>query len=168
MESYEFDLIFSNGDLDLLPALRKMLPALVMRLARAGSLAVQNPNNLCEQNRALLRMVAADGPWAEKLLSRAKTRPFNETMEILYELLNPVCASVDIWETTYLYDLKGVGAIIDFVGATSLAPFLHPLDESSRKRFLDRYEIELARAYPSLTDGRVPLRFPKIFLLARR
>ena len=42
-----------------------------------------------------------------------KRRPFNEMMEGLYARLSPVCASVDIWETTYLYALKGVGAIID-------------------------------------------------------
>ena len=113
-------------------------------------------------------MVAAEGPWAEKLLSVAKTRPFNETMESLYELLSPVCAFVDIWETTYLYDLKGVEAISDFMRATSLAPFLDPLDESSRGRFLDRYAAELARTYPSLPNGIVLLRFSSIFLLARR
>ena len=113
-------------------------------------------------------MVAADGPWATKLLPVAKTRPFNEMMEGLYALLCPVCASVEIWETTYLYALDGVGAIIDLMKATSLAPFLRPLDEPSRRRFLDHYAIELARAYPAQPDGTVLLRFPRIFVSARR
>ena len=112
-------LIFASGDLDLLPSLRQLLPVLVTPLSFGGSLAVQIPNNLYEPNRALLRMVAADGPWAKKLLPVAKTRPFNEMMEGLYALLSPVCASVDIWETIYLYALKGVGAIIDLMKATS-------------------------------------------------
>ena len=73
-----------------------------------------------------------------KLLPVAKTRPFNEMMEGLYALLSPACASVDIWETIYLYPLEAVGAIIDLMKATSLAPFLRPLDEASRRRFLDR------------------------------
>jgi trans-aconitate methyltransferase len=132
----EFGLIFSNGDLDLLPSLRELLPALVTRLSFGGSLSVQIPNKLYEPNRALLRIVAADGPWAKKLLPVAKTRPFNEMMEGLYALLSPACASVDIWETTYLCALEGVGAIIDLIKATSLAPFLRPLDETSRGRFL--------------------------------
>jgi trans-aconitate 2-methyltransferase len=164
----EFDLIFSNGDLELLPSLRELLPVLVRRLSFGGSLAVQIPDNLYEPNRALLRMVAADGPWAAKLLPVAKTRPFNEMMEGLYALLCPICASVEIWETTYLYALEGVGAIIDLMKATSLAPFLRPLDEPSRRRFLDNYAIELARAYPARPDGTVLLRFPRIFVLARR
>ncbi len=164
----EFDLIFTNGDLDLLPSLRELLPVLVARLSFGGSLAVQIPNNLYEPNRALLRMVAADGPWAKKLLQVAKTRPFNEMMEGLYALLCPLCASVEIWETTYLRALMGVGAIIDLMKATSLPPFLRPLDETSRRKFLDRYATELAKAYPPLPDGRVLLRFPRIFVLARR
>ena len=164
----EFDLIFLNGDLELLPSLRELLPVLVRRLSFGGSLAVQIPDNLYEPNRALLRMVAADGPWATKLLPVAKTRPFNEMMEGLYALLCPICASVEIWETTYLYALDGVGAIIDLMKATSLAPFLRPLDEPSRRRFLDHYAIELARAYPAQPDGTVLLRFPRIFVSARR
>ncbi len=164
----EFDLIFLNGDLELLPSLRELLPVLVRRLSFGGSLAVQIPDNLYEPNRALLRMVAADGPWAAKLLPVAKTRPFNEMMEGLYALLCPICASVEIWETTYLYALDGVGAIIDLMKATSLAPFLRPLDEPSRRRFLDHYAIELARAYPAQPDGTVLLRFPRIFVSARR
>jgi trans-aconitate 2-methyltransferase len=72
-------------------------------------------------------MVAADGPWATKLSPVAERRPFNEMMEGLYARLSPVCTSVDIWETTYLYALKGVGAIIDLMKATSLAPPLGAL-----------------------------------------
>jgi trans-aconitate 2-methyltransferase len=164
----ELDLIFLNGDLDLLPSLRELLPVLVTRLSFGGCLAVQIPDNLYEPNRVLLRMVAADGPWATKLLPVAKTRPFNEMMEGLYALLSPTCASVDIWETTYLYALDGVSAIVDLMKATSLAPFLRPLDETSRGRFLDRYATELARSYRAQPDGKVLLRFPRIFVLARR
>ncbi len=164
----EFDLIFSGGGLDLLPTLHEVLPRLVAQLADGGSLAVQIPDNLYEPNRVLLRMVAADGPWARKLLPVAKTRPFNETMEDLYGLLRPLCASVKIWRTTYLCALNGVGAIIDIMKASSLPPFLRPLDEASRCRFLDRYGVELAKAYPTQSDGTVLLQFPRIFVLARR
>jgi trans-aconitate 2-methyltransferase len=95
----------------------------VTQLSFGGILAVQIPDSLYEPNRALLRMVAADGPWAKKLLPVAKTRPFNEMMEGVYGLLCPVCVSVEIWKTTYLYPVKGIGAIIDLMKATSLAPF---------------------------------------------
>jgi trans-aconitate 2-methyltransferase len=164
----EFDLVFSSADLGLSTGLRRMLPKLAQRLATDGHLAVQFPNNLYEPNRALLRMVAAEGPWAKTLLPVAKTQPFNQTIEGLYALLRPICASVDIWETTYLCALDGVEAIVDFMKASGLAPFLDPLDSSAQRKFLDRYAAELARAYPEQPDGAVLMRFPRIFVLAKR
>lgn len=162
------DLIYFNGDLGLRPSLRKLLPALVTRLRAGGRLAVQFPNNLYEPNRALLRMVAADGPWAKKLLPVAKSRPFNETMEGLYALLSPVCASIDVWETTYLLAMNGIAAIVDLMKAGSLAPFFAPLDETAQRKFLDRYSAELTRAYLAQPDGKVLLRFPRMFFVAQR
>ena len=166
--SNEFDLIHVHADLDLLPLLRRLLPKLVKRLRPGGRLGAHFPNNLYEPNRELARMVAADGPWAKRLLPVAKTRPFNETMEGLFGLLDPICASVDIWETAYLCRLGGVAEIVDFMKATSLAPFLRPLDDGLRKAFLDRYAFELAEAYPARPDGSVLFRFPRIFILAER
>ena len=79
-----FDLIFSNLTLQNWPRLRPFLPRLLSLLEDGGLLAVQIPNNLHEPNRVLVRMLAADGPWAKQLLPIAKSRPFNETVEGLY------------------------------------------------------------------------------------
>ena len=164
----KFDLICWNGALEILPSLRASLPELVTMTVAGGCLAVQIPNNLYEPSRALIRMIAADGPWAKKLLPIAKTRPFNESMEGLYALLGSMCASVDVWETTYLYALNGVASIVELMKATSLVPFLEPLDDKSREEFLDRYARELGRVYPAQPDGKVLARFPTISVLAQR
>jgi trans-aconitate 2-methyltransferase len=161
-----FDLIFSNGSLEMLPSLPRLLPLLIGMIAAGGCLAVQIPGDLYEPSRALLRMIAAEGPWATKLLLIAKTRPFNETMEGLYALLSPVCAAVDVWETTYLHVMTGVAAIVEWMKATRLAPFLAPLDEADRRRFLARYAAELGEAYPAEPDGAVLLRSRRLFVLA--
>ena len=78
---HKFDLICSNGSLEMVPSLPELLPMLVGIVAAGGCLAVEFPNDLYEPTRALTRMIAADGPWAKTLLPIAKTRPFNETME---------------------------------------------------------------------------------------
>jgi trans-aconitate 2-methyltransferase len=164
----EFDLICVNGTLEMLPSLRQLLARLLSLIAIKGRLAVHIPNDAQEPNRALARMVAAEGPWAKQLVPIAKTRPFNETVEGLYDLFHASCASLEVWETTYILPVESVAAIIDWMRDTSLEPFLRPLDERSRRRFLERYSAELARAYPPQPDGKVLLRFPRIFLLARR
>ena len=163
-----FDLIFSNLTLQNWPRLRPLLPRLLSLLGDGGLLAVQIPNNLHEPNRVLVRMLAADGPWAKQLLPIAKSRPFNETVEGLYSRLIPRCASLEIWETTYIYPLDGVTAVMEWMEATSLEPFLRPLEGAARRNFLARCAAELADAYPVQPDGKVLVHYPKMFILARR
>jgi trans-aconitate 2-methyltransferase len=163
-----FDLVLCNGSLELLPAAPRLLPALAAMLARGGCLAAQIPNDLYEPARALVRMIAAEEPWAEKLLPIAKTRPFNESMEGLYALLSPIFASLDIWEATYLHVRRDVAAIAELVQATRLAPFLAALELADRRKFLARYADELREAYPAEPDGRVLIRLRRLFVVAQR
>ena len=166
-ERKRFDLVSLNGSLELIPSLPRLLPILMGMLAPRGWLAVQIPNDLYEPSRALVRMIAAEGPWARKLLPIAKSRPFNESMEGLHALLSPISASVDIWEATYLHVMESVAAIVELMEATRLAPFLAPLDPSERRKFLARYAAELKDAYPPEPDGSVLLRLRRLFVLAQ-
>lgn len=163
----KFDLICSSGSPEMAPSLPRLLPMLLGRVAARGYLAVQYPNDLYEPRRAVMRMVAADGPWAKTLLPIAKTRAFNQTMDHLYGLLSPICAAVDIWETTYLDAMASVAAVVEWMEATRLAPFLTALEEADRRKFLDRYTAELRQAYSTLPDGRVLLRSRRLFVLAQ-
>jgi SAM-dependent methyltransferase len=73
-----YDVILANAVLQWIPGHETLLPALVAKLAVGGSLAVQTPDNLVEPSHALMREVAAQGPWAAKLAgavdARAKRR----------------------------------------------------------------------------------------------
>lgn len=161
---HRFDLLCLNG---AGTSLRRLAPMLVGMVSAGGCLAVEFPNDLYEPNRALMRMIAADGPWAGSLVPIAKTRPFNETMEGLYALLSPLCTVVDIWEATYLQVMESVAAIVEWMEATRLAPFLSVLNAVDRRKFLDRYAAELNEAYPALPDGKVLIRSRRLFVLAQ-
>jgi trans-aconitate 2-methyltransferase len=161
---HQFDLLYLDG---AGTSLRRLLPMLVGMVSVGGCLAVEFPNDLYEPSRSLMRMIAADGPWAKTLVPIAKTRPCNETMEGLYALLSATCAAVDIWEATYLRAMESVAAIVEWMEATRLAPFLSVLDEGDRRKFLARYAAELQEAYPSLPNGGVLLRSRQLFVLAQ-
>lgn len=163
-----YDLIFSSGALQWLPHHRNLVAKLLSWVEEGGFLALQIPNNLQEPNRVLMRMVAADGPWAAKLLPIAKSEPTTEAYEELYASLRPNCASMEIWETTYFHALNGVWSIIAWMKASGLGPFLGPLDANERRGFLRMYADELAREYPVQPDGKVLLRFPRLFIIAQR
>jgi trans-aconitate 2-methyltransferase len=166
--SKPYDLIFSNGALQWIPRHHSLLQKLMFSLAPRGWIALQIPSNWREPNRALMRMVAVDGPWMAKLLPIAKTRSTTEELENYYDMLRPFCRSVEIWQTTYVHALPGVHSIVEWMRATGLGPFLQQLDDAERQVFLDAYTVQLARAYPVQSDGKVLLRFPRLFILARK
>lgn len=163
-----YDLIFANASLQWLPNHEALFPRLASLLTTGGYLAVQLPDTLHEPTHVLLRMIAADGPWAAKLIPVAKSRTRIGTIEDHYRWLVASCGSIELWNTIYVYPLNHAAEIVEWMKGTGLIPFLGPLDEEQRREFLARYEAELISAYPPQSDGKLLLRFPILFLIARR
>ena len=164
------DLLFSNAVFQWLSAddRIKTIQRLLETQPSGGVFAIQVPDNLNEPSHASMRETAADGPWASILEAAKPARDVMETPEQLYDALKPLCSSVDIWHTRYNHCLENHQAIVDFISSTGLRPFLEPLSEDHRKEFLEKYLARLEKAYPKLYDGRVLLRFPRLFLILVR
>ena len=116
----------------------------------------------------LMRMVAVDGPWAEKLAPVAKSRAIIGTLDDYYAWASPRARMIDLWQTTYVHPLDGIDAIVDWFSGSALRPFLDKLDVSERPAFLDKYRQELEMAYLPQSDGKVLLFYPRLFLVAQR
>lgn len=82
-----FDLVFANAAIQWVPDHAKLLPFLFGKVAPGRSLAVQIPDNLDEPAHRLMREVAADGPWAEKLRDAASARAARHNPEWYYREL---------------------------------------------------------------------------------
>jgi trans-aconitate 2-methyltransferase len=166
-ESGPFDVILANAVLHWVPDHAALFPSLLAKLAAGGSLAVQMPDNLQEPAHRLMREIAADGPWAEKLGGAAKAQTARQDANWYYRTLRPACAKVDVWRTTYHHPLAGgAQAVVEWFKGSGLRPFLGPLDDDERKAYLDRYTAAVAKAYPALPDGTVLLPFPRLFIVA--
>jgi len=125
------------------------------------------PDNLDEPAHRLLREIASDGPWANKL--RGVERTMRYGADWYYSLLKPQCARVDVWRTVYYHPLAGgADAVVEWFKGSALRPFLAELDDSEEGVFLERYRDAVARAYPALADGTVLLPFPRLFIVATR
>ncbi|MGG1947382.1 trans-aconitate 2-methyltransferase [Trinickia sp. NRRL B-1857] len=166
-EPGSYDLILSNAVLQWVPAHDTLFPKIVGKLAPGGHLAVQMPDNLEEPAHRLMREIAADGPWANKLKGAARTQRFDA--RYYYTLLSPLCSRIDVWRTTYYHPLRGgADAVVEWFKGSALRPFLAALDDSERDAFLARYRDAVALGYPALDDGTVLLPFPRLFIVATR
>lgn len=160
------DVIFANAVLQWLPGHPALLVRLMGYLAPGGVLAVQMPDNLAEPTHRLMRETAAAMPFADRLAGAARL-PLPSPAHY-FGLLRPHAASVDIWHTIYNHPMASAEAIVEWVAATGLRPFLDPLDDGQRKQFLRRYLDAIDAAYPSAADGIRLLRFPRLFIVATR
>jgi trans-aconitate 2-methyltransferase len=115
-----------------------------------------------------MRAVAARRPFAHKLGDAAAARETIGAFADYYEALAPHCPVVDLWRTTYVHVLLGPDAIVEWVKATGLRPFLDPLDAAEKEAFLAAYRQGIASAYPARADGRALLPFPRLFIVATR
>lgn len=160
------DLLYANASFQWVPDHVSVLLRLLKGLKARGVLALQMPDNLDEPSHRLMRETAETGPWAKALKHAAGSREVIRTPNDYYTLLKPHCRSLDIWHTAYYHILEGVQGIVDFVSTTGLRPYLDPLDKAMRGEFTDAYRANLAKAYPEISDGKVLMRFPRLFLVA--
>lgn len=160
-----YDVILANAVFQWLPDHEHLFPRLLGRLTPGGALAVQMPDNLDEPAHTLLRDVAAQAPWTERL--RGAERSVRHSADWYYALLSAHGAKVDVWRTTYHHPLPGgIDAVVEWFKGSALRPVLSRLDAEEGEVFLARYRAALDAAYPTLPDGTVLLPFPRLFVVA--
>lgn len=160
------DLFYSNAVIHWLKRDERF--GIVKRLMETqpsgGVFALQVPDNLAEPSHVLMRETADSGPWAGTLADVGRDS-FQSPREI-YDELKPVCSKVDIFHTSYYHALERHESIIEWVKGTGLRPYLDPLQPQEKEGFLAEYLKRLQEAYPASFDGRVLLRYPRLFVVA--
>lgn len=164
------DLIYANAVLQWLPDHPVVLPRLFGLLAPGGVLAVQMPDNLAEPSHRLMRETASAGSWAGAIGDPAVAGRLGRMLDPAgyYDLLAPLAAEADVWRTVYHHRMTDAAAIVDWVRATGLRPFLDPLDPDQTTGFLAAYTAAIEEEYPIRSDGRRLLAFPRLFIVARK
>ncbi len=160
------DLIYSNAALHWVGDHAVLFPRLVSLLAPGGVLAIQMPAMHDAPLRRLQLAVAAEGPWAEVLRGHVSARDILSPGEY-WDLLRPLTALLDVWETIYLHPLQGDDAVVEWAAGSSLRPFLEPLGPELRAGFRRAYADALRPHYPRRPDGTTLLPFRRLFLLAQ-
>ncbi len=162
------DLIYANASLQWVGGHGDLFPRLFDSLAPGGVLAIQMPDNRQEPTHRLMREVAAEAPWREPIGDADALRTELLGIGGYYDLLAPRAARIDVWHTVYQHVMASPAAIVEWVRATGLKPFIDPLGDSLRESFLAEYERRIAAAYAVRSDGRLLLAFPRMFIVAQR
>ena len=162
------DLLFANASFQWLPDHQAVLRRMLRALAPGGVLAVQMPDNMDEPALALMSEVAGSGPWAGNPALAAAAREPLPRPEAYYDLLEPLCARLDIWRTIYNHVMAGPAAIVEWFKGSALRPYLAALDPAMADDFLAAYLAEIKQHYGVRHDGRVLLPFPRVFMVAVR
>ena len=164
----DVDLLYSNATFQWVPDHLAVLKRLLTGLKPGAVLAVQMPDNLDEPSHVWMREVAREEPFVSLLPKNPRDRAILPSVGEYYDALKPHCARLDIWHTFYQHPLDGAEAIVEWVKGTGLRPFIDPLAPTEREAFLRAYTARIAAAYPPRFDGKVLLRFPRLFIVACR
>jgi len=162
------DVLFANAIFQWVPGHLRQLQRLLGALTPGGVLAVQMPDNLDEPAHVLMREVALLEPWRTTLAEAAGVRDALPKPGVYYDALGPLCSRLEIWHTIYNHVLDDAAAIVEWVKGTGLRPFVDPLEPPERKAYLAEYTARIASSYLPQADGKVLLRFPRVFIVAVR
>jgi trans-aconitate 2-methyltransferase len=156
------DLLFANAAYQWVPDHLNAMCKALEGLAPGGVLAVQMPDNTREPSHLAMEDVA-------KRFGIGKgARVDLPTVGAYYDTLRPLCRRVEIWHTIYNHAMADAEAIAEWFRGSALRPFFSALDTERAPEFVAAYINEIRPHYPVRADGRVLLRFPRLFVIAMR
>jgi len=165
------DVVVTNAALQWVPSHVSLLPQWLGAMPSGSWFAMQVPGNFGSPSHALMRSVAADGPWASALDGVLRADPVLDPAGYLGILLD---AGFDAraWETTYAQLLPGADPVLAWVRGTGLRPALQALDAADPSGELTaayeaRYAAALRKAYPPSAHGTV-YPFRRVFAVGRK
>jgi trans-aconitate 2-methyltransferase len=162
------DVVFSNAALQWVPSHEIVIPRLFAQVAPGGALAVQMPSHFNSPLHQEILETAQESSWSH-LMDPALNAMTKKPPSFYYNLIGPLAASLDIWETLYYHVLDDARAIIEWFRGTGLRPFLAVLEsEDQRKRFEELLLERYRRVFAPQNDGRILFPFRRLFIVAYR
>ncbi len=162
-----YDVVFSNAALQWVDDHAAIFPKLLARVAVGGALAIQMPANFDAPAHRIMRELAASPAWRDHFPAGGVREWHVHDLAAYHDILAPIAAAVDFWQTEYLHIMADAAAIVEWYKGTGLRPFLDALANDQQKAdFTAQYVEGIARAYPVRKDGRVIFPFRRLFLIA--
>ncbi len=162
----DFDLVFSNACIQWIENHDRIIPYWMSVLKSGGAIAVQMPMNYDEPIQLLIQKVTGSDKWKSYFPNPRVF--FNLTPEEYFDLLSRVSPDFSMWRTYYYHSMNSIQDILEWYRSTGLKPYLDVLPEDKKESFEQDIMEEIKTAYPARENGRVILRFPRFFFIARK
>lgn len=162
----KYDVVFSNAALQWMPDHETLVPRLYGIVAGGGALAVQVPADSESPLRKAIVSVSNEAKWSGYTAGCDHLLNYR-TADYYYDILTPLAARVDLWETIYYHVLPSHADLVEWYKGTGMKPFLERLpDEESRTEFGKEVLERCKKGYRTRSDGRVLYPFRRIFFVA--
>ncbi len=163
-----FELVFSNAMLHWVPDHERVCPRLLDQVAPGGALAIQVPAHYDSPLHREILEVSREPAWTDRMAA-ARSALTNHPPGFYYDLLKPLAADIDLWETTYYHQLAGPESVLEWFRGSGLRPFLEALRDDSERRSLETKLMErYQKTYPRRADGQILFPFRRLFFVAYR
>jgi len=160
------DICFSNAAIQWLPNQAEIVPKLFDTLNAGGVLAVQVPDVTDMPPHTIAQDFLTSPKWRSRFADFSSTFT-THALEYYYDILSALSDDVTIWATDYCHVMDSPDDIAEWYRSSGLRPFLDCLDtEESIDGFIHDYIKEIEKAYTPQADGKLLLRFTRIFFLA--
>ena len=161
-----FDVVFSNATIQWLPDHGPLVERLLGCVSPGGALAFQIPCADYALVGDIIREIALDGPWAQRMAQPLGALTM-ESPSFYYDCLAKSARSIDMWVTEYDHVMDSASAIVDWISSTGLRPFLAVLEsEAESECFVARLLERVSESYETRSDGRVLFPFKRTFVIA--
>lgn len=162
------DVVISNAALQWVPGHVELIREWVRRLPSGAWLAVQVPGNFAAPSHQIIRDLAREPRWRDRLDSIVLREEGTVLDPAGYaDVLADAGCEVDAWETTYQQLLTGENPALEWVTGTALRPIRAVLADSEWEDFRSEIAPRLLKAYPPRSDGTTWFPFRRVFFVAR-
>lgn len=162
-----YDIVFSNATIQWIPGHDSLLESFVSLLSDRGALAVQIPLFNTMPIARTIAQTAHGIRWRERTAKCSSLFTYHDP-GFYYDILSSRLGTVQLWETRYLHSLDSHEAVIEWIRATGLKPYLDNLNGDEKAAFEREVLAGVRRDYPAQKNGRVLFPFHRLFMIGYR
>ncbi len=160
----QFDLVFSNAFIQWLSDQESFIKNIRGSLKKDGILAMQIPNFEPMPIAKIIKAAAAEFDSDATLFADMDRTVSNYSLMEYYTIMTRYYAGVEVWQTSYIHQMNSSDAIVSFVKATALIPYLERLSGTQQNEFLALLKKRTAEHYKPCENGKVLFQFDRIFI----